>query len=274
MLTRRALLYALAAKTEWPFAYSFKGYPSWPLERAFAYTAQLGYTGVELFEPNKIDAAAARQFAKRYKLPILTIMEDLRLTGDENGHLRQLESTCKLATQLGRPIIETIVGGKPEEWGALRAQFAQRLKPWAALAEKYKVTVAIKAHIGSALHLPEDAAALCREIGSSRLKINYDYSHFQLQRLPLAATLQAALPHIAMVHIKDSSGAPPNHRFLLPGQGSIDYAAYAELLRQFRYSGPIVVEVSTHVLQSPGYNPEAGARFVAERLLPVFGVRP
>ena len=268
MLTRRALLASLAAAPAWPFAYSGKGYPNWPLEKMFALTAQLGYTGVELFEPNKINPAEARQLAKKHKLPILTIMEDLRLTGSEAEHLKQLESTCKLATQLGRPIIETVVGGKPEEWAAIRFQFVQRLKPWAALAEKYSVPIAIKAHIGSALHLPEDAAGLCREIGSPQLKINYDYSHFQLQRLPLEGTLRTALPHIAMIHIKDSTGVPPNHRFLLPGQGTIDYTAYAALLRKLHYAGPIVVEVSTHVLQAPQFHPESAARFVADRVLP------
>jgi inosose dehydratase len=270
LITRRAVLAALAAPSRWPFAFSFKGYPGWPLEKAFELTARLGYTGAELFDPNKIDAAQARALARKYKLPILTIMEDLRLTGSEAANRSQLESTCRLATQLGRPLIETVVGGKPEEWPALRDPFASRLKTWAGLAEKYRVTVAIKAHIGSALHLPEDAAALCRQIGSPRLKINYDYSHFQLQRLGLQATLQAALPHIAMIHIKDSTGLPPNHRFTLPGQGSIDYTAYAALLGKLGYRGPIVVEVSTHVLQTPNYNPEAAARLVAETVLPKF----
>jgi len=270
MITRRALLASLAARPRWPFAFSFKGYPDWPLEKAFALTAQLGYTGAELFDPNRINAAEVRSLVRKHKLPVLTIMEDLRLTGDEAAHLRQLESTCRLAAQIGRPLIETVAGGKPEEWASLRQQFARRLKPWAALAEKYRVTVAIKAHIGSALHLPEDAAALCKETGSSRLKINYDYSHFQLQGLPLAGSLQAALPHIAMIHIKDSTGAPPSHRFTLPGQGSIDYSAYAALLGNAGYRGPIVVEVSTHVLQAPDYNPEAAARFVATAVLPKF----
>ena len=45
-----------------------------------------------------------------------------------------------------------------------------------------------------ALHLPEDAAAICRELASPRIKINYDYSHFQLQNLDLETTLKAALP--------------------------------------------------------------------------------
>jgi inosose dehydratase len=270
VITRRTLLAGLAGGPRWPFAFSFKGYPGWSLEKAFALTAQLGYTGAELFAPNSINAAEARALVRKHKLPILAIMEDLRLTGNEDDHRKQLESTCRLATQIGRPLIETVVGGKPEEWPALRDGFARRLKPWAELAEKYKVTVAIKAHIGSALHLPQDAAALCRETGSPWLKINYDYSHFQLQRLPLEATLRAALPHIAMIHIKDSIGVPPNHRFTLPGQGSIDYAAYASLLASLPYRGPVVVEVSTHVVQAPGYDPEAAARFVSETVLPKF----
>jgi sugar phosphate isomerase/epimerase len=270
VITRRALLSLLAAGSSRLFAFSFKGYPNWPLEKAFALTAQLGYTGVELFDPAKIDAPVVRQLARKYRLPVISIMEDLKLTGDEATHLARLESSLKLAREIGRPIVETVVGAKPEEWPAIRPQFLARLKTWAALAEKYKVVVAIKAHIGSALHLPDQAAGLCREIGAPFLRLNYDYSHFQLQGLQIEDTLKTALPYIAMIHIKDSIGAPSNHRFALPGQGSIDYTHYATLLKKLAYTGPIVVEVSTHVLQQPNYNPEAAARFVATNVLPIF----
>jgi inosose dehydratase len=270
VITRRALLSLLAARPSRPFAFSFKGYPNWPLEKAFALTAQLGYTGVELFDPAKIDAAEVRRLSRKHKLPVISIMEDLKLTGDEAAHLARLESSLRLAKEIGRPIVETVVGAKPEEWPVIRPHFAGRLKPWAALGEKYKTVVAIKAHIGSALHLPDQAAGLCREISSPFLKINYDYSHFQLQSLPLEDTLKIALPHIAMIHIKDSTGTAPNHRFTLPGKGAIDYTQYAALLQRLRYDGPIVVEVSTHVLQQPNYDPEASARFVAKNVLPIF----
>ncbi|MSV31595.1 MAG: sugar phosphate isomerase/epimerase [Bryobacterales bacterium] len=270
VITRRAIFAALAAQPSWPFAFSFKGYLNWPLERAFALTAQLGYTGVELFEPAKLNPKEVRELSRKHKLPIISIMEDLKLTGDEAKNLQQLESSLKLAKEIGRPIVETVVGAKPEDWPAIRPQFLARLKHWAQLAEKYKTAVAIKAHIGSALHLPEQAAGLCQQINSNYLKINYDYSHFQLQKLPLEQTLKTALSHIAMIHIKDSTGAPPNHRFVLPGEGTIDYTRYAALLRELSYTGPIVVEVSTHVLQQRNYNPETAARFVAGTVLPKF----
>ena len=269
-MTRRALLALLAAKPGWPFGFSLKGFPGWPLERCFALCAELGFTGVELFEPERVDAATARKLSRKYRLPILSIMENLRLTGDEAAYLRQLESSLRLAAQTGKPIVETVVGGKPEEWPAIRPQFIARLQPWARLAEKYKVPVAIKAHIGSALHLPTHAAGLCQEIGSRYLKITYDFSHFQLQGLALPASLDAALPYIAMIHIKDSTGTPDKFRFALPGEGSIDYAAYAALLRQRGYAGPVVVEVSTHVLERPGFDAESAARFVAATVLQKF----
>jgi sugar phosphate isomerase/epimerase len=270
VITRRVLLSLLAAREQWPFGFSFKGFPNWPLPKAFALTARLGYTGVELFEPAKLDAREVRQLSKNHKLPVLSIMEDLRLTGDESENLSRLERSLKLAAEIGKPIVETVVGAKPADWPALRPQFLDRLKAWSRLAEKYKVIVAIKAHIGSALHLPEHAVGLCQEINSAYLHINYDYSHFQLQGLRLEDTLNTARPHIAMIHIKDWTGTPEKYRFALPGEGSIDYTHYASLLRGLKYTGPIVVEVSTHVLQQPGYNPESAARFVAENVLPKF----
>jgi inosose dehydratase len=287
-MTRRALLSVagaarvLAAKTEpYGLAFSLKGFPKWPLEKAFAVCAQLGFNGVELFvgpkqehEAGKLDIPALQALVRKHRLPVVTLMEDLRLNGDgQPGQLEHLEASLRLARQIDPrrpPLIETVVGGRANEWEQLRPLFLERLVPWARLAEKHRVVVAIKPHIASALHLPADGALLCDKIGSRYLKLNYDFSHFQLQGLALEASLRAELPHIAMIHIKDSTGLAPNHRFALRGEGNIDYRAYVSTLRKLNYSGPIVVEVSAHVLQRPGFDPETAARFVSSKVLPIF----
>jgi len=258
---------SLAARRR-PFGYSFKGFPGWPMARSFALCAELGYSGVELVA-GPHDPGEVRALTKRHKLPVLSVMEDLRLTGAAEPQLERLEQSLRLAKEIGRPVVETIVGGKPPEWEGLRASFLERLRPWAKLAERYKVPVAIKAHIGSALHTPADAAELCRQVGSPFLKLNYDFSHFQLQGMTLEQSLREALPFIAMIHVKDSTGAAPTHRFVLPGAGSINYNEYAALLDKAKYRGPIVVEVSAHVLEQEPFDAEAAARFVAHKVLPV-----
>jgi inosose dehydratase len=258
---RQLLLAALAPARTWPVGISLKGFPGWPLERSLALCAELGYSGVELLA----GSPPVRSF------PVLSIMEDLRLTGPEEPE--RLEASLRLAKAISSrrpPVVETVVGGKPAEWPAIRPQFLERLKGWARLADRHRVPVAIKAHVGSALHRSADAVALIREIGSPFLLLNYDYSHFQLQGEALADSLVAALPYTAMIHITDSTGQAPNHRFVLPGEGTIDYAAYAALLRRYQYRGPIVIEVSTHVLQAPGYDPARAARECALRLFPHF----
>jgi sugar phosphate isomerase/epimerase len=163
-MTRRALLALLATQQKWLFGFSFKGFPNWPLPRSFELCAKLGYTGVELFEPATINPVEVRRLSRAYSLPVLSIMEDLRLTGSEAEQLLRLEASLKLATEIGRPIVETVVGAKPVDWPAIRPQFLLRLQSWARLAGKYKVPIAIKAHVGSALHLPKDAAGLCKEL--------------------------------------------------------------------------------------------------------------
>ncbi len=102
---------------------------------------------------------------------------------------------------------------------------------------------------------------------SKYCRLNFDFSHFQLQGMQLGESLDAALPFAAMVHVKDSIGDAAKYRFVLPGAGSIDYAVYARELASRRYNGPVVVEVSTHVLQEKTFEPEAAARFVAERVM-------
>lgn len=294
-MTRRSLLLSPAGLVQakpkpYGLAYSFKGFPHWPLEKSFALCAELGYNGVELFvgfkqdhEPGKLDVPALRRLVQKHRLPVVTLMEDLRLTGDDQPiHLQHLEASLKLAREIDPkhpPLIETVVGGRPEEWDKLKPLFLERLKAWARLADKYKVLVTIKPHIGSALHLPEQGAELCRQVASRYLQLNYDFSHFQLQGLDLEQSIRAELPYIGMVHIKDSivtdaSTRPPKFRFALPGEGNIDYPKYVATLRKLNYRAPVVVEVSTQVIQRPGFDPEAAARLVATKVLPAFSATP
>jgi sugar phosphate isomerase/epimerase len=79
------------------------------------------------------------------------------------------------------------------------------------------------------------------------------------------------VPQAVFVHIKDTQGRAPNHRFLLPGDGDIDYKAYIAALSAEGYRGPVVVEVSVDVFDQPGYDPVKAAQHVWEKVSPAFG---
>ena len=75
----------------------------------------------------------------------------------------------------------------------------------------------------------------------------------------------------AFIHVKDSVGTPEKFRFLLPGDsGEIDYKVYAQTLADVGYVGPVLVEVSAHVSEQPGYDAVAAAKRSWDNLSPFF----
>ena len=136
----------------------------------------------------------------------------------------------------------------------------ERLKSWAAAAAKGGIILAVKAHVGSAVNSPERLLWLLQKVDSQSVKVAYDYSHFKVQGIDLEDSVKALLPHTRFIHVKDVSGDAKKFRFLLPGEGDTDYAAYFRLLKECGYNGPVVVEVSAQVFNKPGYDPVDAAK--------------
>lgn len=267
--------FARAAEPGIALGFSLYGMKSVPLDEALRTCARIGYRNVELAlnagyptEPKVFGSeqrAALRQQLQALNLEISALMLNMSLAADNTAHAQHLES-LKAGAQLAHdlapgnpPLIETVLGGKPAEWEEVKGRMAERLQAWAETATNSKIVLAIKAHIGSAVNSPERLLWLLQQVNSPAIKAAYDYSHFELQGIPLAESLKALLPHTRFIHVKDSSGEPKKFQFLLPGEGRTDYASYFKLLQELGYRGPVVVEVSAQVFNKPRYDPVAAA---------------
>lgn len=280
--------WAAAAPARIPFAFSLYGMKTLPLAQALKVCADIGYSGVELacMKDWPCDAAvltAADRKTLRAQLDDLSLelpclMENLGLVVPQAQHTANLDR-LKLIGQLAhdltaegeqRPLVETVLGGKPEQWDDLKAQMVDALGDWERVARQTRTIIAIKAHVSGALHRPEDAVGLVRQIDSPWIKLVYDYSHFERQGLPLKATLTRMLPETVFVHIKDNVVTNGKTEFALPGDGPTDYAEYLQLLRDGGYRGAVCVEVSSQVSNKPGYNPIIAAEQCFLKLRPAF----
>jgi inosose dehydratase len=288
MITRRDFLHTAlgfaalpsltraAAPNGISLGFSLYGMKTLPLSEALKACAEIGYTNVEFAlnagyptEPKVFMAEARKEAARQLsalKLDLPCLMVNLSLTADDKAHALALQ-TISDAAQVARdlnaahpPIIETVLGGKPATWEQQKSGMAERLKSWAETAEKEKTTIAIKAHVGSAVNSPERLLWLLEQVKSPAIQVAYDYSHFELQGIDMEESMKLLLPRTKFIHVKDASGDPAKFQFLLPGEGRTDYVKCFTALKQHGYSGPVVVEVSGQIFNKPGYEPIAAAK--------------
>lgn len=256
--------------------YTLYGMKSLPLDEALQTCAEIGYNGVELCLLDGYPTTAAqfgaaerarlRESLAALKLRISGLMENFSLLADDTQQTKfhdRIKAAGQMAHDLAPdslPPLETVLGGKPAEWDQVKDRMAENLRGWAKAAEEAKIVIAIKAHVMSAVQNPERLLWLWRTVNHPSIQLTYDYSHFQVQNLPFDETFAAIMPHTRFIHVKDVSGTPDKVKFLLPGEGTTDYAAYFRKLQDSRYPGDVVVEVSAMIFKQAGYEPKEAAR--------------
>lgn len=282
-----ALLVAADRPAPIPLGFSLYGMKSVRLADALTTCAAVGYDGVELAlmpgypaEPKQLSAAARKELRGRLadsRLALHGLMENLVEPAADAAHRSNLDR-LRAAADLGHalspdapPPVETILGGKPADWEAVKDRLADRLGAWAEVGKATKTVIAVKPHVANALHTPDGAAWLLKRVNSPWLRLAFDYSHFVLRGVALADAISALVPLAAFVHVKDAKGTPAKFEFLLPGEHGTDYAGYAKRLAAANYRGPVVVEVSGMISNKPGYDPAAAARTSYANLAPAFG---
>lgn len=279
---------AAAAAPARPFGIGFSlyGMKTLPIADALKACAAIGYDNVEFAlmpgfptEPKLLAAADRKQIAATLDdlgLRLSALMENISPLAADADHKKNLDRLAA-AAELGhdvspnaQPVIETVLGGQPEQWETVRQPMAERLRAWGDVAAAHKTIIAVKPHVGGALHTPEGALWLVREVNHPAIKLTYDFSHYELRGYSLAPTWKDLAPHAAFLHVKDSEGTAAKFKFLLPGEGRIDYANYAALVKTAGYRGPVVVEVSGLIFNQKGYDPIAAAKKCYAALAPYF----
>lgn len=248
--------------------------------------AEIGYDGVEFAlmpgwptDPEVLSAGERkeiRKLAEDLGLALPSFLEVLRVegpSGQRAHNLERLKLDASLAHDLcpsAPPLIETILGGKADQWDQVKQSMADEMHAWARVGEETKTTICFKPHAAHAVDTPDRAVWLLKQVNSPRLRAVYDYSHFFVEGLPLKESLKTLFPYTAYIAVKDSSGTEENHQFLLPGDGSVDYVSYFSLLKELGYSGYVGVEVTSMIHQKPGYEPLPALHLCYDRMAAAF----
>ena len=257
-------------------SYSTWGMPSVPIETAVAHCAAVGFDGLELTvipgwvtDAAGLDAAARRRIRRLYddhRLALCGVSGNTPLlaeAGERAANMARFRGYLDLAAELQRPgerlAVSTTSGGAPEDWEGDKEELVDRFGELAEHALRVGVVVGAEAHVGAALHRPEQILWLLEQVDSPGLGIHFDISHFNVQGLAMEEVIAALAPRSVHTHVKDERGLAPDHEFLIPGEGEMDYFGYLRAMARAGYGGHIVVEVSLMVQRRPDYDPLAAA---------------
>lgn len=258
-------------------SYSTWGMPTVPIDVAVAHCAALGFDGLELTvipgwstDAAGLDAAARRRIRQLYDDHDIALCglsgNTPLLTADAGAHAANMDrfrGYLDLAAELQAPgdrlTVTTTSGGAPEDWEPAQHTLAERCGELARHAQRAGVVVGMEPHVGAALHRPDQVLWLLDQVNSPALTIHFDISHFNVQGMEMEAVVAQLAPHSLHTHVKDERGIAPDHEFLIPGEGDMDYPRYLRAMARAGYDGHIVVEISIMVQRRPDYDPLAAA---------------
>jgi sugar phosphate isomerase/epimerase len=258
-------------------SYSTWGMQTTPIDVAVRHCAALGFDGLELTvipgwptDAATLDRDERRRIRALYddagielcgmsgNVPLL--LDDANAADANEARFRTyLDLAAELQQSSERLIVTTTTGGTPNDWESRKGEVIERVGRLAEYADLNGVMIGIEPHVGVALHRPRDVVWLVEQIASPGLTIHFDISHFNVQGIPMEESVAMLAPLSLHTHVKDERGIAPDHAFLIPGEGEMDYPRYLTLMRQAGYDGHIVVEISLMVQARPDYDALAAA---------------
>ena len=224
----------------------FGGYD---METAFKYTAMAGYDGIELSAIDGMSehlvldrwqdvAPEIKQLASEYGLELLAMEQPKR-------DVDIMEKALQAAVEIGIPIVNCGPGGETDDPSTLQGTIDE-LGELVKMAEKYGVTICVKAHVGRAIYNTPTSLKVLEAINSPSFGLDMDPSHIHRADENPVEAIAAVVSRIKHVHIRDCKGrqqGPGAPEDQANGRGDIDLVGYIRTLHEAGYSGPLNLEV-------------------------------
>ena len=241
---------------------------AFPMEDAFKYIKMAGYDGIQV---SAIDgnsehlvisrwrecAPEVKRLAKEYDLELLSMEQPSQDPG-------VMEQAMQAAVEAGIPNINVGPGGKSDEEGSLQ-QSIDSLGKLSVMAERYGITLCVKAHVGAAIYNTPTSLRVLEAIDSPSFGLNMDPSHIHRAGENPVEALAKVVSRIKHVHIRDCKGrqhGPGEPADQANGRGDIDLLGYFRVLHENGYSGPVDLEVIG--TKAKEYSPEQCCTIAAE----------
>jgi hydroxypyruvate isomerase len=164
---------------------------------------------------------------------------------NEDRVVATVEEACQVAHRLDCDKMTVVAGnnqpGMSQE--QMIAQVIKTLQRVAPIAEREKVMLILEPmngrvdHPGHCLYGSADAVAICREVNSSHVKINWDLYHMQISEGDLCGRLREGYDQLGYLQLADHPGRNE------PGTGEIHYNRVLREAYELGYRGFVGLEL-------------------------------
>ncbi len=219
------------------------------LETAFKCLAMAGYDGIEL---SAIDGMSEHLVLDRWQELVPEIKRLSQAYGLELLAIEQpsqdpvkMEKAFQAAVELGIPIVNCGPGGKTGDEASFQ-QAVDALGRLCQMAERYGVTLCVKAHVGAAIYNTPTTLRLLEAITSPAFGVDMDPSHIYRAGEDPVEAIKAVVHRVRHVHIRDCKGRQPSPgkpEMQANGRGDINLLGYIRALHEAGYTGPLDLEV-------------------------------
>ncbi|MBI4552905.1 MAG: sugar phosphate isomerase/epimerase [Candidatus Latescibacteria bacterium] len=219
------------------------------METAFKHLAMSGYDGVEV---SAIDGMSEHLVLSRWR----ELAPEIKRLASEYGLALlameqpsqdpvKMEQAYQAAVEIGIPIINCGPGGKTGDEASLQ-QSIDSLGRLADMAERYGVTLCVKAHVGASIYNTPTTLRVMDAITSPAFGIDMDPSHVHRAGENPVDAIVAVISRVRHVHIRDCKGRQPGPgkpEDQANGRGDIDLLGYVRVLHEHGYAGPLDLEI-------------------------------
>jgi hydroxypyruvate isomerase len=211
--------------------------------------ADLGFPAIEFWPWRGKDVDALAALCEQLGIAVAQFTAwgfkpGLNDPANHDAFVAEVEASCAVAKKL-RCAKMTVVGGddrpgKTQE--EMHAQIIAGLERAAEVAEQHDVMLILEPmnvrvdHKGHCLWGSEAAVRICRAVGSTHVKINWDLYHMQISEGDLCGRLREGKDQLGYAQVADHPGRTE------PGTGEIHYPRVLRELKELGYDGFVGVE--------------------------------
>lgn len=193
-------------------------------------TAALGFPAIEFWPWQNRDIDALASLCRELDIAVAQFTAwgfrpGLNDPVNHDAFVQAIEDGCQVAKKLSCRKM-CVVGGDDQP-GMTQDEMHENiivgLKRAAPIAERHDVTLILEPmnirvdHQGHCLYGSPDAVRICREVGSTHVKINWDLYHMQISEGDLCGRLRDGFDQVGYLQVADHPGRNE------PGTGEVHY---------------------------------------------------